>query len=132
LYYSTHLIAGDTVGYLTGDPIVGFVAGTVSHALLDMVPHHDFKRIRFCIVDILSGSLLFLLFLLYGQPEVGMIAGAIGGIWPDIEIPLYYFDYIKKKYFPSHSGLIKHRQASFAPGVLVQVAVAVTGIWIMS
>ena len=130
MYYSTHLIAGATAGMLAGDAASGFVAGLVSHAFLDIVPHHDFRRIPFVITEIIVGTVLFLFFIVHGHPNAALIFGSLGGILPDAELPLYYGKITRAKYFPSH--IFPHKQTGFFRGIWLQAAIALAGLYIIS
>lgn len=132
MYYSTHLVAGATVGYLSGDPVIGFLAGTASHMILDVIPHHDFRQVKHCLMETALGSIAFLMYLIYGHPNTAIVAGAIGGTMPDVEVGLYQFKLIKRKYFPSHSGFLNHRQAGLVTGLLTQFIIMVAGLLVIS
>ena len=37
----THFAAGALAGGMTGNPVIGLIAGIASHAVLDAIPHYD-------------------------------------------------------------------------------------------
>ncbi|MFC1612460.1 hypothetical protein ACFL29_01275 [Patescibacteria group bacterium] len=41
MLFTTHAITGITIGVLTGNPILAFVFGWISHHILDSLPHFD-------------------------------------------------------------------------------------------
>ena len=98
MYITVHAAAGAAVGTLTGNPLLAFIGGFVSHLILDMIPHGDetikkwklFKTIRArvtaaALLDF-AGVILALLFLLNNASMAflpGMLAGMAGGIAPD-------------------------------------------------
>ena len=90
MYITVHAAAGAAVGTLTGNPLLAFIGGFVSHLILDMIPHGDetikkwklFKTIRArvtaaALLDF-AGVILALLFLLNNASMAflpGMLAG---------------------------------------------------------
>lgn len=40
---TTHATVGTLIGYTLGNPLAGFIVGFLSHLLLDMIPHGDYK-----------------------------------------------------------------------------------------
>lgn len=99
---STHAIVGVLIAQWSGDPILGFFLALSSHYLLDMVPHGDeFVYWRYihnkndvvaksvATVDSVILATLITLLLSY-TPDVAaghlILAGAIGGILPDLLI----------------------------------------------
>lgn len=112
MLFSTHAIVGAAVGIMAQDPVWGFAAGFISHHVLDAlphfdqgsfyieksaapylrrgagVPHHNFSRRDWIILFadwIVSGTVfIFLLMTLRAGPAEYIIAGALGGLSPDI------------------------------------------------
>lgn len=41
MFLTVHAAAGIIVGIKTGNPILAFIAGVISHFILDMIPHGD-------------------------------------------------------------------------------------------
>ena len=41
MIFTTHAITGATIGVLSGNPILGFIFGFISHFVLDALPHFD-------------------------------------------------------------------------------------------
>lgn len=44
--YSTHVTLGAAIGFMVGNPLLGFVLGVISHLLVDMIPHGDVKIVE--------------------------------------------------------------------------------------
>lgn len=132
MFYSTHLVTGAAVGMVTGSPVRAFLFGLLSHLLLDAIPHNDHRKVRNCVLDIAGGTLAFALVFIFWKPDPAMLWGAIGGVIPDVEVPLYYFGMIKHRVFPSHNGWSPHSGAAPVRGVVVQLLVIFVGIWILS
>lgn len=130
MYYSTHLVIGASVGAVTGHPVKAFIAGLASHIVLDLIPHHDHERVINCVVDVVGSTIIFAIWFLYAQPGLSVLVGAVAGVLPDIEIPLYYYKYIEKRYFPSHTGWIPHkRSVKDGNGILIQLVFIGLGVW---
>lgn len=115
---SQHATIGGAVGLMTGNPVLGFLAGVASHHILDMIPHVDglpeetqpkryssrkrdeWPRSEYIIAytDSLL-TLIILVFLVFKMDSyhkvVLMMCGAVGGVFPDLldNVPFW------KKYF---------------------------------
>ncbi len=131
MYYSTHLVAGATAGFVAKNPVEGFVIGVFTHIVLDMIPHHDHESVANCVLDITVGTAVFLVAVALLRPEVRVIWGAVGGVLPDVEIPLHHFGLIGKRFFPSHTGCFPHLRTTRGRGLLVQSLVIILGLWIL-
>jgi hypothetical protein len=98
---TTHALVGGLSGALVGRPVPAFVAGVVSHALLDFVPHRDDERPLHLIAD--ACGVLVVLALAVAAGNIGMAAGVIGGVIPDLEnVPDILLKRKVRKFFPSH------------------------------
>ena len=98
---TTHALVGGLSGALVGRPALAFVAGAVSHAVLDFLPHRDDDRLLHLIVD--GCGVLVVLALAVVAGNIGMVAGVIGGVIPDLEnVPDILFKRKARKFFPSH------------------------------
>jgi hypothetical protein len=98
---TTHALVGGLSGALVGRPAPAFVAGAVSHALLDALPHRDDDRPLHLIAD--GCGVLAVLALAIVAGNIGMAAGVIGGVIPDLEnVPDILFKRKGRKFFPSH------------------------------
>lgn len=106
----THAVTGAAVGQLTGNPILAFVTGFVSHFLLDAIPHWDYpfseeavrsgRLPRQDLVKIAIDGTVGMLGVIVVQfffPSLlfwPMLAGAIGAMLPDA----LQFAYFKTKW----------------------------------
>lgn len=123
-----HLLVGGAIGVTIGtvitNPVIGtplaFGLGIASHHLLDMIPHTDpgtfwseeemqkpypphIKAIA--TAEVLLGFAITLAFFVYQHPTMIFLAGALGGMLPDLllEIPLW-----KKSFRQSVVGSVWH------------------------
>ena len=103
---STHTTIGAAIGFLIGNPVLGFALGAASHFLVDMIPHGDSNLaqqfrdkterkkliVAFGTVDAIISMLIILgIFSFFEASTTNMaIAAAIAGsILPDLLIGLY-------------------------------------------
>lgn len=119
MYWITHAAVGAAIGSRIQDPMLGIVAGLLSHAVLDAIPHSDYEGAEFGIVDFVAGALFVTGFALdrAGPGSVWAIAGAT---FPDLEVALAEFGLIDRLWFPSHSGLLTHGRLGGILGVIIQ------------
>lgn len=97
-----------------------------------MVPHHDYHRARYALLDLLVGAALGIL-ALHWFSTAGRLWGGLGGVAPDLEVAV---DHILLSlgrrrlgsHFPSHTGLLPHPPCAPVPGMLIQVAVVAAGL----
>ncbi len=131
MYVTSHALSGAAIGAVTasaGYPSwVAFIAGFVSHAVLDSIPHHDYTSLPGAVVDLLlTGGVIWIVGSLYPTHYL-WFWGLFGATIPDLEVGLkHLFPLwgIKLRY-PSHSGLLPHPQIPFWPGVLPQILSAI-------
>jgi len=121
MYFSVHVLAGAAAASYASNPLTALPVGLVTHALLDMVPHHDYGSIPPGVVDGLAGLLLLTVIALGRGPVTAW--GAAGGGLPDVEVFLGYFGLVKRQWFPTHNGLLPHPQRPFRPGLWPQLLV---------
>ncbi len=125
--FGTHGVVGGGLGYnFAQTDLQAFVLGLTSHALLDIMPHHDPSLDA--PVD-LAFHALFNFGALWLTNEMDekhagnsrLWWGAIGGIIPDLEHIIFWNEcgagLCSKKLFPSHNRVLPHRGgASFWEG----------------
>ncbi len=130
---STHGLVGGTLAELVAESdFTAFVLGFFSHALLDMMPHHDPSKddpFEMTFYTIFNLGNLFVTREAYeetgGSSE--FMWGTIGGMLPDLE-HLFYLDsctggYCPNKFYPSHNGTLPHNgDASFIRGYTSEAA----------
>jgi hypothetical protein len=154
-----HLLVGGAIGVATSlalaPPLAVPVAlgcGIVSHHLLDLLPHTDaatFWPARHGPIP-LSISLLVALEILVGLSLIGFfyfsqhttiafIAGALGGILPDIldEVPLW-----QERFRRTSLGSLWHRwhtrlhcadmAQSWRTGIVIDALVVGAGVWLLT
>lgn len=98
---TTHALVGGLVGAVVGSPIPAFLAGAASHVLLDLMPHRD-EYTRLQLVADGCGALAVLA-LAAVTGHVGMAAGVLGGVLPDLDnVPDLVLKRKVGKIFPSH------------------------------
>ncbi len=101
---AVHASVGMLVGRLTKNPLLGFLAGVVSHFLLDMIPHGDeymlrnyqekkdvSKSVAYVLIDTaITVGMIILMFTqgIFSRSFAGAM-GALGAIVPDILVGLH-------------------------------------------
>ncbi len=141
MYCITHFIAGAIVGAATPGPAGAAVAGLVTHAVLDRVPHSDYSRAAQGVLDVAVTGLFAFCILMAGA-DVRAIAGGLGGALPDLEVAAAFL--FPKAYgphgplrllFPSHNGLVRHGRLAFPWGAFTQIlaiaGLAVLFLWVL-
>ncbi|MGE5485566.1 MAG: hypothetical protein ACM3X4_11160 [Ignavibacteriales bacterium] len=132
MYWVTHAATGAALGRYVQDPLAGLAAGLASHAALDMLPHCDYKCTLTGLADFGLGVLLLNACGLWapGSPEYWAILGAT---IPDLEVALSQFGIISKDslLFPTHSGLLPHRDAPHLAGALIQAALILLSLYLL-
>ncbi|UCF10562.1 MAG: hypothetical protein JSW65_02510 [Candidatus Bipolaricaulota bacterium] len=117
--FGTHAIVGGLLGVAWSEsPVVAFLIGFVSHALLDMMPHHDPDPTDGADIALFSA---YTFATIFATAELGrrtegdprFVWGAIGGALPDLEHVLFYracggFDLCEAKLYPTHDGTLPH------------------------
>lgn len=125
MYITTHLVFGAAVGGAMGSNLpLAFSGGLISHIFLDLLPHHDYRKLRFALIDVLIALILFRIILTLPP---SFIWGSIGGVIPDLEVPFKYSPLKMRQFFPSHSGALPHRKLKLPWGFLIQVFMIIIG-----
>ena len=119
---ASHLLVGGAVGSLTDQPVLALALGVGSHALLDMIPHFDFRDYR---RDVALGAVVgvgtIAAAVIRGGVHRGFLWGMIGGVLPDVENLVWQMGFMdeKRRVFPTHRrGWLRHG-APRGPGNLV-------------
>ena len=102
---TTHATLGAVIGHATGNPILAFIFGFISHFLIDMVPHGDTgisdnfrihkcrrkQAIAYVMVDAIFA--IFFVLLLANTRDIISVRnfswGIIGGVLPDLVVGIY-------------------------------------------
>ena len=102
---TTHATLGAVIGHATGNPLLAFIFGFISHLLIDMIPHGDtgisdnfrvHKRRRkhavaYVMIDAVI-AIIFVLLLANTRDIESMRAyswGIAGGVLPDLMVGIY-------------------------------------------
>jgi len=128
---TTHATLGAVIGRATGNPILAFVFGFISHFLIDMVPHGDtgladnykIKKVRrkqalaYVMVDAVV-AILFVL-ILANVKDITSVRnftwGIVGSVLPDLIVGVYeltktkYLHWFNKMHFFFHDFFIKRK-----------------------
>lgn len=145
MYLTVHAAAGAAIGQFTGNPFLGFVAGVVSHFILDVIPHgdegiskwHFFKTplkrtVAASVIDFFV-MIIFLIVWLRVNNDLGQLSGLLtgmaGGAAPDA---LWGFqeltgDPILKPYRKFHNKAhdIFKTKLSMKQGFLLQIPILI-------
>jgi hypothetical protein len=124
---TTHALIGAALGRLAGRPGRAFAAGVASHFLLDRLPHRDYKGPLWLLLDGCGTLAVLAAALMSGTP--GVLAGAIGGIVPDVE---HLGDTVNPEpqgLFPSHR--FRHGARSLRQGLLTELLVATSALLLL-
>ena len=117
---TTHALAGMAAGRLCRGPWKAFQAGVISHAALDSLPHQDYSSTVGLLLDGCGVAATLVLAVLSEGPEA--LAGALGGVIPDLESLAHLGNPAAPKMFPSH--WVEHRACSTCVGVAVELMAA--------
>ena len=84
-----HLVVGAALA-MRRSPLVAFAVGAASHVLLDVVPHYHYGWVvggfsPGALIDMGAGVCLVVGIVLVAPNSWGALAGAAGGIFPDIQ-----------------------------------------------
>lgn len=98
---TNHVIFGACVGAVAKDPALAFIAGSLSHLVLDSIPHwgsslnginDDKLFIRVARADGITLLAVFaLLAFLPIEHKIGVLTGAFGGLLFDLDKPFMHF-----------------------------------------
>jgi len=104
---AVHAAVGMLAGRLTGNPVLAFMAGFISHFLLDMIPHgdeyllhnyHAKHRVKTSIAYIVVDAVITMLMIGYMLTQgiflrsfagFAGVMGAIGGLAPDLLVGIH-------------------------------------------
>ncbi len=128
---TTHATLGAVIGRATGNPVLAFIFGFISHFLIDMVPHGDtgladnykIKKVRrkqalaYVMVDAVV-AIMFVLILANVKDIVSVrnfTWGIVGSVLPDLIVGVYeltktkYLHWFNKMHFFFHDFFIKRK-----------------------
>lgn len=149
MYITVHAAAGAAIGTFTGNPLLAFIGGFVSHLILDMIPHGDesikkwklFKTARRRIaaaafLDLLGVMAVLVFIVNYADWRLLplLFMGAAGGVAPDA---LWGFHEMTgtpllKWYRTWHSkghDILTRKKISLWQGLVVQIPLLALALW---
>ncbi len=140
-----HLMAGATAGEYVNNPFLAFAAGIVLHFILDAVPHFDttddskltFRQMALVAIDGIVGfAVLYFCYRDFSIHKISYLAGALGGIFPDLldNVPLWEKAFQKtffgKKFHQFHAWL-QHFELRPISGLAIQYIIIVAAVLIL-
>jgi hypothetical protein len=154
---TTHITTGAALGLVVGSAmpnsvlaiVVAFLAGVLSHHVLDQIPHTDAGSFRkpddkellksgertFALFDNILGTVVVLYLFFTQEPSWPMLFAAAGGNFPDIfHHPNWWASttrsLFKGKYFRFHEKFhFTARGSMIALGVLTNLVLIFGSIW---
>jgi hypothetical protein len=104
-----HALVGAALGPTTGSVEGAFAVGLASHTLLDAMPHWEYNEVTQVVLLAAAGAFIRQEFSRTGDWR--LIAGAAGGVLPDLPHVLRRLGWKGKSRFPSHDGTLPHGRA---------------------
>jgi len=97
-----HIAAGAAAGQKIKSPWSAGLFGLILHAMLDVLPHYDFLSI---LNDFIAQIFTIILIIWVGGFKRNTLICAFFSVFPDIEIVLKHYGYIKKSQlvYPTHT-----------------------------
>jgi hypothetical protein len=130
-----HLLVGGAVGSLTGEPVLAAGLGVVSHVVLDVFPHYDFRDYRVDVaIGVAIGAALIAGAIARGSMGSGYLWGMVGGVVPDLEILACKLGLMSdaRRIFPTHRrGWIPHGAPRGARNLVTQGALGLAAVLVI-
>lgn len=128
---TTHATLGAVIGHATGNPLLAFIFGFISHFLIDMIPHGDtgiadnykVKKVRrkqalaYVMVDAVV-AILFVL-IIANTRDITSVRnftwGIVGSVLPDLIVGVYeltktkYLHWFNKLHFYFHDFFVNRK-----------------------
>jgi len=138
-----HMLVGAAIGAQASNFWSVFLLGTVSHYLLDALPHWDYlykvkinnpNHIMKIGLDFILGSVLILILSWSSPVKILILIGAIAALLPDIAEVLYSnFKLACLKWSSEfHRKIHNSKRISFWPGLLLMLLVSLTAVCFLS
>jgi len=124
---TTHALVGMALGRFLHDRRQAFLMGLAAHAVLDALPHQDYSPVVSIPLDCCGVGVLLTAASRSTAP--GALAGAVGGLLPDLENLVPSRNPGRTKLFPSH--WFRHNKASRRVGVAVELLTAAGAILLL-
>lgn len=146
---TAHLLTGAAIGKLTGNVYLTIPLAFLTHYFLDAIPHHNQKPVKNYKelgfkgadkVDLLIKSseplagLLVTAYLIFGYNQSAlatMVLGAFFGWLPDLLVFLRWKYGVRLPYLIVKFETTLHRHTTFKKGILSQIIVGGTAIYIL-
>jgi hypothetical protein len=120
----THALVGAFLGKSLARPGRAFLAGIASHALLDCLPHRDSRHPLILLLN--ACGVLGVAGMACAAGDLGALAGAVGGVLPDLENIREPNPHPGVKVFPSH--WFSHHRHRTGVGLGVEGLLALTAV----
>jgi hypothetical protein len=121
-----HVAVGAALGAVAPHPVAALALGAAAHVPADLVSHHDLGRAT----ELLLAAAALFLYTWLGDFRWAVLLGAVGGAAPDIEH--LFRGRAPARYFPSHSGPLRHGGARGRWDLAAQLGVAaVMAAWVV-
>lgn len=120
MWGAVHAACGAALAAGIRDPLL--LAGTAlfSHAVLDILPHWDYRAtVGNAAVDLAAAVLLV---VAIGGADPLAWWGAFWAAAPDLEVGLVHLGITRRARFPSHRVPFLHSRVGVVPGVLIQLS----------
>jgi hypothetical protein len=141
----THLITGAVAGEYLDNPFLAFAAGFILHFIIDAIPHFDttdndkmtFRQMALIFVDGIIGIIIvFYCYKDFSVHKMSYLAGALGGILPDIldNVPFWEKSFQKSTFGRNFHNLHKWVQSiklSPIPGLAIQYLIIAVAVLIL-
>ena len=142
---AAHSLAGAAVGEAIGNLFYAFLAGFVVHFLLDAIPHYDttdngkytIRQILLVTIDgMIALTLLAVLYFHYPVHRAGFVAGAIGGVLPDVlsiipPVKKFMMRFAFGRHLQQFHERIQFLDLEILPGLAVQIVVWLLCIYLI-
>ncbi len=130
MYASTHFAVGAAIGKMVGNSWQAFLLGFLSHIILDIIPHHDYRGRRGIFLDTMVTAAM----VLWLYPSSAYILwGALGGTLPDLEVIISHIFFKRKGplFFPTHSGKLPHQAWKWPAGFVIQIGIMLGAVFFL-
>lgn len=128
---TTHATLGAVIGHATGNPLLAFIFGFISHLLIDMIPHGDTgisdnfrihkRRRKHAVAYVMIDGIiaLFFVLMLANTRDIESMRsyswGIVGGVLPDLLVGVHeitktrLLDWFNKLHFYFHDYFVKRK-----------------------
>lgn len=121
-----HMAVAAGLGKISESPFIALGLGMASHIVLDAIPHNDSDNLVQAI-SLVAGMWATNKIYEDSQRDPQVLWGVAGGLLPDLEHIIAKQRALKKKYFPTHTGVIPHGKR-LDPELALLIELTMTGI----